>query len=111
MNCRRPLRFQLSPLFRFSDRDRHPDHDESRHHDDGRSRGHDHSRGDGGGGDDVTRDVAHHPRPLSSQDLKAAVTASARKAIRTCFIFYEYGCCEALSRVPTKFCTPRVYQW
>jgi hypothetical protein len=105
MNCRRPLRFQLSPLFRFSDRDRHPNHDESRHHDDGRS------RGDGGGGDDVTRDVAHRPRPLSSQDLKAAVTASARKAIRTCFIFYEYGCCEALGRVPTKFCTPRVYQW
>ena len=94
-------------LFRFCDRDRCPDHD-----DDGRSRGHDHSRGDGGGGDDVTRDVAHHPRrPLSSQDLKAAVTASARKAIRTRFIFYEYGCCEALGHVPTKFCTPRVYQW
>jgi hypothetical protein len=44
-------------LFRFSDRDRCPDHDESRslHHDDGRSRGHDHSRGDGGGDDDATR--------------------------------------------------------
>ena len=56
------------PLFRFSDRDRCPDHDESRsHHDDGR-RGRDHSRGDGGGGDAVTRDVAHHRRQLSSQD-------------------------------------------
>jgi hypothetical protein len=59
-----------SSLFRFSERDRCPDHDESRnHHDDGRRRGHDHSRGDGVDGDDsATRDVARHPRPLSLQD-------------------------------------------